>query len=93
VASDLYAAEVRAGTVREEQFRQIGKEGPFPPLCFGVPHNLPPELRKQVEGVFEGFRFGGSPGSEGKFARVDYALNWKPVRDVDASLSRLLDGK
>jgi phosphonate transport system substrate-binding protein len=93
VASDLLAAEVKAGTVREDQLRRVATEGPFPPLCFGVPHNLPPDLRKQVEGVFEGFRVGEPGGGEGKFARVDYALNWKTVRDVDASLSRMLDAK
>ncbi|MBA4063304.1 MAG: hypothetical protein C0501_06250 [Isosphaera sp.] len=93
VASDLYADEVKAGTVRADQFRQVGKEGPFPPLCFGVPHHLPPDLRKQVEKVFDGFRIAESGGVEGKFARVDYALNWKTVRDIDSSLSRLLDGK
>jgi phosphonate transport system substrate-binding protein len=84
--------------VAPEQFRTILKSPPFPALCFGVPHNLPPELRAGVAKAFEGFSFTGTSagkryGSQGKvrFAKVDYRKDWEEVRKIDDDLTRLLD--
>jgi len=73
---------------------------PFPPLAFGVPHNLAPDLRKAVEKAFDSFAFAGTAvgekyraGDRTRFARVDYKKDFAAVRDVDAKLLALLDGK
>jgi phosphonate transport system substrate-binding protein len=103
VANDLLArmyadGKVKGVEVKPQRVRSILKSDSFPPLCFGVPHNLPPELREKVRQAFAEFRFEGtSVGrrfvSQGKvkFAPVDYKLNWAFVRQIDESLSRLAD--
>lgn len=97
VANDLYRREVAAGRADAGKFRTIHTSAPFPPLCFGVPHNLPPDVRKQVEAAFTGFAFTpGTPGAaqgKAKFAPVGYEKDWEYVRKIDETLSRLLDGK
>lgn len=98
VANDQLARAVGAGLIRPEQVRSIYKSETFPPLCFGVPHNLPLDLVDKIKAVFTAFRFEGTSVGElykaqGKtrFAPVDYARDWKLVRDVDQALGRLLE--
>ncbi|MBA4188095.1 MAG: phosphate/phosphite/phosphonate ABC transporter substrate-binding protein [Planctomycetaceae bacterium] len=100
VANDLLGRTVAAGDVKPEQFRSIYKSDSFPPLCFGVPHNLPPDLLAKVKQVFTDFSFAGSSVGQSyvkrgqvKFAPVDYKTDWKLIRDVDESLTHLLDAK
>jgi len=100
VANDLLARTVAAGDVKPEQFRSIHKSDSFPPLCFGVPHNLPPDLLAKVKQVFTDFSSAGNSVGESyvkrgqvKFAPVDYKTDWKLIRDVDDSLTHLLDAK
>jgi phosphonate transport system substrate-binding protein len=102
VANDLYGrviADLEAkGKFKRDQFRSVFKSDPFPPLCFGVPHNLPPELRKQADAAFRAFRFEGTSvgkryGPQGKvgFAPVDYKKDWDGVRRIDLTLTRLTE--
>ncbi len=100
VANDQLARAVGAGLVKPEQLRSIYKSETFPPLCFGIPHNLPPEIAAKVKAAFAGFAFPGTSVGElykaqgkTKFAAVDYARDWKLIRDVDQSLTRLLESK
>jgi phosphonate transport system substrate-binding protein len=102
VANDLYGrviADLEAkGKFRRDQFRSVYKSDAFPPLCFGVPYNLPPDLRKQVDDTFREFRFDGTsvgaryvPQGKVKFAPVNYKLDWAYVRRIDEALIRLTD--
>jgi phosphonate transport system substrate-binding protein len=97
VANDLYRREVAAGRVDAAQFRSIHTSAAFPPLCFGVPHHLPPDVRTGVEKAFTGFAFTpATPGaSQGKvkFVAVGYEKDWEYVRKIDDTLSHLLDGQ
>lgn len=98
VAGDLLAQMVAAGTVKASQYRTLSKSASFPPLCFGVPHDLDPKLRQAIEAAFTEFRFEGTPVGERykaqgrvKFAPVNYLKDWKDVRDIDDQLGKLLD--
>jgi phosphonate transport system substrate-binding protein len=68
-----------------------------PPLCFGVAHNLPKDLRAKIETAFRDYRFAGSSADKfakqgkTKFAPVNYEKDWKIVRDIDATLGRYAD--
>jgi phosphonate transport system substrate-binding protein len=106
VASDLkdraFAAPFKARgkeyTPKAEQVRAVHTSANFPPLCFGVPHDLPPDVRAKVEQAFREFRFAGTSvgaryGAQGKekFARVVYKTDWEDVREIDADLGKLAD--
>ena len=108
VAGDLHARAVAAGTVRfrgqdkpltAAQTRTVFTSESFPPLCFGVAHDLPPDLRAAVEKVFAGYQFANSSAAKSakqglvKFAKADYAKDWKFVRDIDMALAKLADGR
>jgi phosphonate transport system substrate-binding protein len=100
VANDQMARAFGAGLAKPEQVRSVYKSDSFPPLCFGVPHDLPPDLAARVKQVFTGFSFDGTSVGElykaqgkVKFAAVDYARDWKSIREVDDALTHLLDGK
>ncbi len=100
VANDVLASAVAAGDIQPEQFRSIFKSGSFPPLCLGVPHDLPPDLLAQIKQVFHDFKFDGTSlakrfGPQGKvrFAPVDYKRDWAQVRDIDDALARLANSR
>jgi phosphonate transport system substrate-binding protein len=100
VASDLLAREVASGAVKENQFRTIYRDGPYPSLCFGVPHNLKPELVAKIKDAFETFSFEGNSVGEKykdsnhvKFIKVDYKKDWQAVRDIDQMLPDAVEGK
>jgi phosphonate transport system substrate-binding protein len=104
VANDLLArmyadGKVKGVELKPDRVRSVFKSDAFPPLCFGVPHNLPPDLREKVRQAFADFKFEGTsvgrrfgPQGKARFAAVDYKLNWAFVRQIDESLSRLADG-
>jgi phosphonate transport system substrate-binding protein len=100
VANDLLARAVSSNAVEPGEFRSVYKSEPFPPLCYGVPHDLPPDLLAKIKEAFAGFKFEGTsvgkrftPQGKVGFAAVDYAKDWKYVREIDASLVKLLDDK
>jgi phosphonate transport system substrate-binding protein len=79
------------------KYKSIYKSDPFPPLCFGVPHHLPADVREKVRGALVGFKFEGTSvaryAAQGKtgFAPVNYKKDWEFVRQIDESLTKLLD--
>jgi phosphonate transport system substrate-binding protein len=86
------------GKVKADQYRSIHTSKPFPPLCFGVPYNLDPKVRKDIEKAFETFSFEGNKVGEAyaaqkrvKFAKVDYKKDFENVREIDAKLTHLFD--
>ena len=97
VASDLLQREEGAGKVDKSKYKVIYTSVPFPPLCFGVPHNLPPDVRDKVKAAFTGFKFTpNTPGAgqgKSKFIAVNYEKDWEYVRKIEETLSHLLDGK
>lgn len=100
VASDLLALAVAGGGVDKGEYRSVFTSKPFPPLCFGVPHNLPPDLHGKIEQAFVGFKFAGTsaekrfvPQGKTQFAKVTYRGDWEYVREIDDKLTHLLDGK
>jgi phosphonate transport system substrate-binding protein len=100
VASDLLAKMVSEGKVQAEQYRTLYKDGPFPPLCFGISHQLKPELAAKIKDAFTTFSFEGNSvgeryksSSRVKFAPVDYKKDWQAVRDIDQKLQKVLGEK
>jgi phosphonate transport system substrate-binding protein len=93
VASDLKDAAFANPALKlsADQFRVVYASESLPPLCFGVPHTLPPELKSKIETVFKEFRFADAKPSRVKFAPANYKEDWKSVREIDAALSRLAD--
>jgi len=101
VANDLVrraeSKPVAEGGLDASKYKVIYKSDPFPPLCFGVPHNLPPDVRDKVRATLAGFKFEGTSAArfaaQGKvgFAPVDYKKDWEYVRKIDDTLTRLFD--
>jgi phosphonate transport system substrate-binding protein len=90
VANDLLGAEVGAGRVKEGALRSIYKSSTFPPLCFGVKHDLDPALSAKIKEAFTSFNdlpkvYGKTPNRV-KFAAVDYKRDWAYVIDIDKRL-------
>lgn len=83
---------------KAEQVRVVYTSETFPPLCFGVAHDLPAGVRAKVEAAFRDFKFAGTSvgeryGKQGKekFAPVSYKTDFQYVRDVDAALGKMAD--
>ena len=101
VANDLLRQAEATGEVDKTKYRSIYTSKPFPPLCFGVPHNLPPDLQAKVKKAFSTYRFdpatpaGKRYTAQGKtgFAPVNYERDWEYVRKIDDSLAHMLDAK
>lgn len=101
VASDMFAKTVAdpEAKLKPEQFRSVYQSAPFPPLCFGVPHNLPPEVLAGVKKAFVEFAVPNTSvatalkSGQVKFAPVNYKADWQLTREVDDSLTHLLDAK
>jgi len=98
VANDILQQMTNSGEVKADQYKSIYKSAKFPPLCFGVPHNLDKTLRTKIEAAFSEFTFAGNSVGERyksqnrtKFARVNFEADWKDVREIDAQLVKLLD--
>ena len=101
VANDLLRRAEAAGEVDKSKYRSIYTSKPFPPLCFGVPHNLPPDLQTKVKTAFTTFKFdpatpaGKRFAAQGKtgFAPVSYEKDWDYVRKIEDTLAHMLDAK
>ncbi len=101
VANDLLRRAEGTGEVDRTRYRSIYTSPPFPPLCFGVPHQLPPDLQTKVKAAFAAFKFdpatpvGKRHAVQGKtgFAPVNYEKDWEFVRKIDEMLAHLLDAK
>ena len=90
VANDLLGAEVAAGRVKEGELRTIYKSSTFPPLCFGVKHDLDPALAAKVKEAFTSFNdlpkvYANAPNRV-KFAPVHYKRDWAYVIEIDKKL-------
>jgi phosphonate transport system substrate-binding protein len=95
VASDILSRHPDAGKVKS-----IYTSNPFPPLTFGVPHNLDPKLRDAIQRAFETFAFEGTSvgqyyaaSKRAKFTRVDYKKDFEFVREIDEKLAKLAEAK
>lgn len=97
VANDFFQRMLAdpKNNLKAEDFKTIYKSKSFPPLCFGVAHDLKPELRGKIEGALKSFRIAGTSVKrlEPRFAAVNYKLDWAFVREVDDALTRLPDAK
>jgi phosphonate transport system substrate-binding protein len=99
VANDLLRRAEASGELEKTKYRSIYKSKPFPPLCFGVPHHLPPELQAKVKTAFTDYRFTDSTPAgrralaqgHTQFAPVNYKKDWEFVRKIDDTLTRLFD--
>ena len=91
VASDILDREVESGRLKAERFKTIFTSEKYPPICFGVSHNLEPGLREKIEKVFAEFQIESPTSNFKKFVRIDYKKDWQTVRDSDAKLGKLLD--
>ena len=98
--TDLLETPADKGGVSKGAVKSIYSSKPYPQLCFGVPHNLSPDLQKKIEQAFESFQFAGtsvkaSSVAQGRtrFNRVSYKTAWAPVREIDSKLTHLLDEK
>jgi phosphonate transport system substrate-binding protein len=101
VASDLLKGERTNGVLKDnpDAVRSIFVSETFPAVCFGIPHNLDPELAKKVRTAFQTFSFTGNGVGERyrgqwiKFVPVDYKKDWAFVRDIDDRLVKLAQEK
>jgi phosphonate transport system substrate-binding protein len=101
VASDLLQGERANGVLKDtpDAVRSIFTSDTFPAVCFGIPHNLDPELAKKIRTAFDTFTFEGNGvgdryrGQRTKFVAVDYKKDWAFVRDIDDRLVKLAQGK
>ncbi len=90
VASDVLARFVAAGRIAATDYREIYKEGPFPPAAFGYCHQLKPELAAKIREAFVSFDWTGTGlekefGGAGrvKFVPINFSHDWSKVRDID----------
>jgi phosphonate transport system substrate-binding protein len=97
VANDILAREEEEGRVDKAAIRSIYKSEGFPPLCFGVAHNLDKGLAEKVKAAFAGFEWSGTSlgeamkaGKKAKFVPVNYKDNWAFVRQIDESLAKMV---
>jgi len=101
VANDILKGERANGVLKEnpDAVRTIFVSETFPAVCFGIPHNLDPELAKKIRTAFETFSFTGNGvgeryrGQRVKFVPVDYKKDWAFVRDIDDRLVKLAQEK
>jgi phosphonate transport system substrate-binding protein len=101
VASDLLRSAEAAGKLDKSKYTVIYTSDPYPQLCFGIPHDLPPALQAQVKAAFAAYKFdpqtplGKRYTAQGKigFVPISYERDWESVRKIDDVLSHLLDGK
>jgi phosphonate transport system substrate-binding protein len=95
VANDLLLAELERGAVKAEQIRSIYKSPAFPPLCFGIGHDLNPELAAKIREAFKTFSalpeiYRNAP-RRARFSAVDYQKDWAYVREVDGKLKTVVE--
>ncbi|MBX9678178.1 MAG: PhnD/SsuA/transferrin family substrate-binding protein [Gemmataceae bacterium] len=96
IANDFLRRAVARGTIEISKYRSIYKSDDFPPLCFGHPHHLTPELATKVRDGLLSFSWKGTaveteyaPAGLAKFVPVDYKRDWALVRTVDEGMLKL----
>jgi len=101
IANDILKGERASGVLKEnpDSVRTIYTSETFPAVCFGIPHNLQPELAAKIRTAFQTFSFTGNGvgqryrGQRVKFVPVDYKKDWAFVRDIDERLVKLAQAK
>jgi phosphonate transport system substrate-binding protein len=93
VASDLLAAAISRGDIKETDVRVIYKSNSFPPAAIGCPYNLRPELVAKIKsallscdwkqvGLTEQVIGGGAT----KFVPISYREAFAAVRQIDDTM-------
>ncbi len=90
VASDVLERELKAGDVKSDQYRILYESDPFPAACFGVPHNLKPDLAAKIREAINSFVFAGNSvgnyfeaSGQTRLVPIDFAADFAIVRDID----------
>lgn len=97
VASDLLRRMVSRGDADANSFRSIYKSEKFPPACYGVIHQLKPDLVAKIKDAFTNFKWEGTSlgkayeaADQVKFVPISYKDDWKSVREIEKSLQEML---
>ncbi|MBB6429695.1 phosphate/phosphite/phosphonate ABC transporter substrate-binding protein [Algisphaera agarilytica] len=88
VASDLFAAAIERGEVKEDAFTVVYESEAFPRAAFGMAHSLKPELAQSIQDTVLSFQFAGTslqaqfPDSDG-FSPLAYKDSFALIRRID----------
>ena len=87
VANNVVDRMRERGMFKKDDIRVVYESRPFPRTAFGVAYDLTPELQAKIKLAFTGFDFKGSAlGKEFKdskaFIGINYAEDWKTIRDI-----------
>lgn len=87
VASNVVDRMAARGMFKKSDLRVVYESRPFPRTAFGVAHDLPQDLQDKVKQAFLSFDFKASKlGKEFKdsraFIAINYAQDWKNIRDI-----------
>ena len=87
VANNVVDRMRERGMFKKDDLRVVYESRPFPRTAFGVAYDLPPELQAKIKLAFTSFDFKGSAlGKEFKdskaFIGINYAEDWKTIRDI-----------
>lgn len=101
VASDLLARMIAQEDITSSSVRTVQKlDDRFPPMCYGVPHNLHPEIVSKIKKAFDTFKFEGTSmekpfaaANQTKFIPISYKKDWEVVRKADDAMSELVKAK
>jgi phosphonate transport system substrate-binding protein len=104
VASDYLERKLGEGKangrdLKREQIRVLSHPSPtYPPQCFGIAHNLKPDMAAKIREAFTTFDWKDSSlekayqaSNQVKFVEIKYQEAWKPVRDIDDTLNKLVE--
>jgi phosphonate transport system substrate-binding protein len=95
IASDVLQRLVDKGEVKASQFRVLYESGAFPPDAFSFAHNLDPRLADNIRKCFVDFRYPEGMSrlveSNDRFYPVNYAADWKLVREIAQASAAPLD--
>lgn len=87
VANNVVERMLARGMFKKDDLRVVYESRPFPRTAFGVAHDLPQELQDKIKQAFLSFDFKASRlAKEFKdskaFVAIDYAQDWKNIRDI-----------
>jgi len=87
VANNVVDRMAARGMFKKDVLRVVYESRPFPRTAFGVAHDLPPELQDKIKQAFLSFDFKSSRlAKEFKdsraFVQINYAQDWKNIRDI-----------
>jgi phosphonate transport system substrate-binding protein len=93
VASDVLERAVARGDISKSQYRTIFQSESFPTACFGMAHNLKPELAAKVKQAFETFNWQGTSmekefaqSNQGRFVTASFKDDWSLIRAIDEQI-------